>query len=171
MVLEDLFLLLHFYTRPQPVHNPSSTFLPVHIRFYPSKWQVDGSLDKAMVVTTRVLVVLGGSVTSQIDTDRHYCDSAIHDGYTVLNAECQVFTTNIPSLLWRGFGPGLRVCLVDVPGGCANHYTSLRRHWPVFSAMTSRIICSSFSCFSRSVSFMAVAQHNTAWIKGTRLKW
>ena len=32
-----------------PVHNPSSVFLPVHIRFYPSKWWVDGSLDKAML--------------------------------------------------------------------------------------------------------------------------
>ena len=30
MVLEDLFLLLHFCTRP-PI------FLPIHIRFYPSK--------------------------------------------------------------------------------------------------------------------------------------
>ena len=27
---------------------PSTIFLPVHIRFYPSKWQVDGSLHKAM---------------------------------------------------------------------------------------------------------------------------
>ena len=31
-----------FFTRP-PI------FLPVHIRFYPSKWWVDGSLHKAMV--------------------------------------------------------------------------------------------------------------------------
>ena len=36
-----LFLLLHFFTRPP-------TFLPVHIRFYPSKWQVGGFLHKAM---------------------------------------------------------------------------------------------------------------------------
>ena len=36
------FLLLHFFTRP-PI------FLPVHIRFYLSKWRVDGSLHKAMM--------------------------------------------------------------------------------------------------------------------------
>ena len=41
MVLEDLFLLLHFFTRP-PI------FVLVHVRFYPSKWRVDGSLHKAM---------------------------------------------------------------------------------------------------------------------------
>ena len=35
------FLFLHFFTRP-PI------FLPVHIRFYPSKWWVDGSLHKVM---------------------------------------------------------------------------------------------------------------------------
>ena len=37
MVLEDLF----FTTHP-PI------FLPVHTRFYPPKWQVDGSFHKAM---------------------------------------------------------------------------------------------------------------------------
>ena len=42
MVLEDLFLLLHFLPRP-PI------FLPVHIHFYLSKWWEDGSLHIAMV--------------------------------------------------------------------------------------------------------------------------
>ena len=41
---------LHFY----PVHNPSSIFIPVHIRFYPSKWRVDGSLDKAMLIIIHI---------------------------------------------------------------------------------------------------------------------
>ena len=41
MVLED-FLFLNFVTHP-PI------FLPIHIRFYPSKWRVDGSLHKAML--------------------------------------------------------------------------------------------------------------------------
>ena len=45
MVLEDLFLFLHFFTRP-PI------FLPVHIRFYPFKRWVDGSLHKAILATT-----------------------------------------------------------------------------------------------------------------------
>ena len=35
------FLLLQFFTHPQPVHHIST-------RFYPSKWRVDGSLHKAM---------------------------------------------------------------------------------------------------------------------------
>ena len=35
------FFAPSFFTRP-PI------FLPVHVRFYPSKWQVDGSLHKAM---------------------------------------------------------------------------------------------------------------------------
>ena len=39
-----IFLLLHFFTRP-PI------FLPVHIRFYPSKWRMDGFLHKAMRLT------------------------------------------------------------------------------------------------------------------------
>ena len=37
----DLFLLLHVSARPV-------VFLPVHNRFYPSRWWVDGSLHKAM---------------------------------------------------------------------------------------------------------------------------
>ena len=56
MVLEAFFWLLHFF---YPVHNPSSIFLPVHIRFYPSKWQVDGSLDKAMIHTNIKLPAFG----------------------------------------------------------------------------------------------------------------
>ena len=42
MVLEDLFLLLHFFTRP-PI------WLPIHNGFYPSKWWAVGSLHKAML--------------------------------------------------------------------------------------------------------------------------
>ena len=38
------FLLFHFF-----IHPP--TFLLVHIRLYPSKWRVDGSLHKAMILT------------------------------------------------------------------------------------------------------------------------
>ena len=38
------FFAPSFFTRP-PI------FLPVHIRFYPSKWQVDRSLHKAMVLS------------------------------------------------------------------------------------------------------------------------
>ena len=43
-----------------PVHNPSTIFLPVHIRFYPSKWRVDGSLHEAMThpLTTTVKSVI-----------------------------------------------------------------------------------------------------------------
>ena len=38
------FLLLQFFTRP-PI------FLPIHSRFYPFKWRVDGSLHKAVIHT------------------------------------------------------------------------------------------------------------------------
>ena len=31
-----------------PVHHPSTHIFTRHIRFYPSKWRVDGSLHKAM---------------------------------------------------------------------------------------------------------------------------
>ena len=40
-----------------------------------------------MVVTSRALVILSGSFTSQIET---------HEGYTVPNVESQVITPNIP---------------------------------------------------------------------------
>ena len=45
MVLEDPFLLFHFFY-PSTTRPP--IFLPVHIRFYPSLGRVDGSLHKAM---------------------------------------------------------------------------------------------------------------------------
>ena len=51
MVLEDLFAPSFFYRPP--------IFLPVRIRFYPSKWRVDGSLHKAMwLVHTLLFVIL-----------------------------------------------------------------------------------------------------------------
>ena len=34
-----------------PCCHPPPVFLPVHNSFYPSKWQVDGSLHKAMLIT------------------------------------------------------------------------------------------------------------------------
>ena len=50
----------------------------------------------SMMVTARELVVLSGSVTSEIETGTTlYHDSPIHEGYTV---ESQVLPTNIPCL-------------------------------------------------------------------------
>ena len=59
MVLEHLFLLLHFFTRP-------SIFLPIHNCFYPSKWRVDGSLHKAMECIMVASYCLSNSVLHRI---------------------------------------------------------------------------------------------------------
>ena len=62
MVFEDLFAP-SFFTRP-PI------FLPVHIRFYPSKWRVDESRHKAMLgVLTHTLTC--GQWPASSHTSRH----------------------------------------------------------------------------------------------------
>ena len=57
MVLEDILFGRHFFA--PSFFYPSTTcppiFLPVHIRFYPYKWRVDGFLHKAMLQHDKLL--------------------------------------------------------------------------------------------------------------------
>ena len=49
LTFEDYLFFAPSVFYPSATHQP--IFLPVHIRFYPSKWRVDGSLHKAMYIS------------------------------------------------------------------------------------------------------------------------
>ena len=61
-----------------PVHNPSSLFLPVHIRFYPSKWRVDGSLDKTMALRENQVDVTWLLTDCECNIHKH-CVDQVHE--------------------------------------------------------------------------------------------
>ena len=100
MVLEDLFCSFIFL----PVHNTSTIFLPVHIHFYLSKWRVDGSLHKAMLLDHHVLVVawwLRNTITTTTRTTLTKCRSRHFWLFMYLRQNSQMYITDMSINSWK----------------------------------------------------------------------